>query len=388
MPVAADFIYLDYNATTPVDPSVAAMAQEAMRTLWGNPSSGHRLGRRAREAVEAAREQVAATLEAQPEEIVFTSGGTEADSWAVLGTVEAFGGGHVVVSAVEHAAVLAPARELARQGRIRLSVVGVDRYGRVDPAEVAAALAEDTILVSVMLANNEVGTLQPVGEIAALCRRRGVACHTDAAQAVGKIPVSVAELGVDLLTVAGHKLYAPKGVGALFVRAGTPLAPLFRGAGQERGRRAGTESVPLIVALGEACVLANDDMVGEVKRTAAMRDRLEAGLTDGCPDLIRHGHPVERLPNTSSVAFPGVDANALLAQLAEEVAASAGAACHTGGHSPSHVLTAMGVDPAIAAATVRFSVGRFTTPGEVDEGAARVLAAIATMRGEGPRHRQ
>lgn len=374
------FIYLDYNATTPVDEAVSAAAERAMRTLWGNPSSGHRLGREAREAVELARAQVAACLHARPEEIVFTSGGTEADLWALLGTVEARGGGHVVVSAVEHPAVLAPARELARQGRIRLTEVGVDRFGQIDPQRVADALAPDTVLVSVMLANNEVGTLQPVGEIARLCRQRGVTCHTDAAQALGKIPISVAELEVDLLTLAGHKLYAPKGIGALYGRTGTPLAPLFRGAGQERGRRAGTESVPLIVALGEACVRVREAAPEEQARLAALRDRLEALLDTGWPGLVRHGHPTLRLPNTASIAFPGVDAEELLAALADSVAASPGAACHCGQRTPSHVLTAMGVAPPLAAATVRFSVGRFTTPREVETAASRVLEAAARQR--------
>lgn len=373
----AHFIYLDFNATTPVDARVAAVAAEAIRELWGNPSSGHRLGRAARDAREEARGKVADCLGAAPDEIVFTSGGTEADAWAVLGTVEARGGGHVVVSGVEHAAVLAPARELARQGRIRLTELGVDRHGRIDPEHVAGALAADTVLVSVMLANNEVGTLQPVRDIAQACRRHGAACHTDAAQAVGKIPVSVRELEVDLLTVAGHKLYAPKGIGALYVRSGTALAPLFRGAGQEGGRRAGTECVPLIAALGEACALVGEDLEAERARLAALRDRLESLLAGGFAGLIRHAHPTERLPNTASVAFPGVDATTLLAELADRVAASAGAACHTGRSNPSHVLTAMGVDAATAAATVRFSVGRFTTPEEVDEGAAQVLAAAA-----------
>ncbi len=375
----SDFIYLDYNATTPVDPAVARAADEAMRTLWGNPSSGHRLGLQARRAVEEARAQVAACLHARPQEIVFTSGGTEADAWAVLGSVEARGGGHVVASAVEHAAVLAPARELARQGRIRLTELPVDRHGQVEVGQLAEALAADTVLVSVMLANNEVGTVQPVAEVAELCRRRGVVCHTDAAQAVGKIPVQVDELGVDLLTVAGHKLYAPKGVGALYVRAGTLLAPLLRGAGQEGGRRAGTESVPLIVALGVACTLAAGDLAAEGRRLAALRDRLEVLLMEGFPGMIRHGHPSQRLPNTASVAFPGVDAHALLASLADSVAASAGAACHSGHSTPSHVLTAMGVEAATAAATVRFSVGRFTSPAEVEEGAARVLAAARRL---------
>ncbi len=381
----SDFIYLDYNATTPVDALVAAATNEAMRRLWGNPSSGHRLGRQARQAVEEARAQVAACLGARSEEIVFTSGGTEADAWAVLGTVEARGGGHVVVTAVEHAAVLAPARELARRGRIRLSELPVDRTGQVDLGQLADVLAPDTVLVSVMLANNEVGTLQPVAEVAALCHRHGVICHTDAAQAVGKIPVSVDQLGVDLLTVAAHKLYAPKGIGALYVRSGTPLAPLFRGAGQEGGRRAGTESVPLIVALGQACALAVRDLTAESARLAALRDRLELLLGEGFPGLIRHGHPSERLPNTSSVAFPGVDAHALLDALTDAVAASAGAACHSGHRAPSHVLTAMGVDAGTAAATVRLSVGRFTTAADVDEGARRVLAAARRLVGTTPR---
>jgi cysteine desulfurase len=387
MPGATEshIIYLDYNATTPVDAHVAAVANQAMGTLWGNPSSGHRLGRQARQAVEEARAQVAGCLGARPEEIVFTSGGTEADAWAVLGTVEARGGGHVVVSAVEHAAVLAPARELARRGRIRLTELPVDRYGQVNVGHVAEVLAPDTVLVSVMLANNEVGTLQPVAEVAELCHGHGVICHTDAAQAVGKIPVSVDHLGVDLLTVAGHKLYAPKGVGALYVRWGTPLAPLFRGAGQEGGRRAGTESVPLIVALGHACTLAARDLTAESARLAALRDRLELLLGEGFPSLIRHGHPTQRLPNTASVAFPGVDAHALLDALADSVAASAGAACHSGHRAPSHVLTAMGVDAATAAATVRFSLGRFTTPAEVEEGATRVLAAARRLAATAPR---
>lgn len=376
-----DFVYLDCNATTPVEPAVAAAAHQAMRQLWGNPSSGHRLGRAAREAVERARQQVADCLEASPKEVFFTSGGTEADAWAVLGTVEARGGGGVVVSAVEHAAVLAPARQLARQGRIRLTEVPVDRHGQVDLQRLTEALTDDTVLVSVMLANNEVGTLQPVREIAALCRSRGITCHTDAAQAVGKIPVSVRELGVDLLTLAGHKFYAPKGVGALFRRSGVPLAPLLRGAGQERGQRAGTESVPLIVALGEACALIRQEGPESAARLAALRDRLEARLAAGFGGLVRHGHPVQRLPNTASVAFPGVDAQALLAELAEQVAASPGAACHSGAATPSHVLTAMGVDAATAAATVRFSVGRFTTPDEVERGADLVLAALARQLG-------
>lgn len=375
-----DLIYLDCNATTPVDPRVVEAMVPVLREVYGNPSSGHRLGRRARELVEAARAQVAVCLGAKPEEVLFTSGGSESDNWALRGVVAARGGGHVVVSAVEHPAVLETARAMEREGRIRLTVVGVDRFGQVDPEEVVAALAPDTVLVSVMLANNEVGTLQPVAAIAETCRRRGVLVHTDAAQAVGKLAVDLRELRVDLLTVAGHKLYAPKGVGALFVRDGVALEPLMRGAGHERGLRAGTENVPSIVGLGKACDLVREEVTDDGPRLAGLRDHLEALLEAGFPALVRHGHRERRLPNTASVAFPGTDANTLLALLGEEVAASAGAACHTEAVHPSHVLTAMGVDAATAMSTVRFSVGRFTTQRDVEEGARRVLAAAGSPR--------
>ena len=375
-----DLIYLDNNATTPVDPRVLDAMLPALRDGWGNPSSGHRRGRMAKEMVEAARAEVAACLGVLPDEVVFTSGGSESDNWAVGGTVAARGGGHVVTSAVEHPAVLATARALERAGRIRLTVVGVDGSGRADPDEVVRALAPDTVLVSLMLANNEVGALQPVAEVAEACRRRGVPVHTDAAQAVGKVPVDVGVLGVDMLTVAGHKVYAPKGVGVLVVRRGMTIEPMILGAGHERGLRAGTENVPGIVGLGAACEAVRRDLAGEAPRLAALRDALEARLGEGFPDLVRHGHRELRLPNTASVAFPGVDANALLAALADEVAASAGAACHTGAVHPSAVLTAMGVDAATAMATVRFSLGRFTTAAEVEAGARRVLAAVRTMK--------
>jgi len=374
--VGGDLIYLDCNATTPVDPRVVAAMADALARLWGNPSSGHRLGREARLAVERAREQVAACLGAAPGEIVFTSGGSESDNWAIHGVVAPRPDAHVIASAVEHPAVLEPLRAAERRGEITLTVVGVDRLGRVDPAEVAAAIVPETALVSVMLANNEVGTLEPIAEIAAACRRRGVLVHTDAAQAIGKVAVDVRALGVDLLTVAGHKVYAPKGVGALYVREGVRLAPMIRGAGHERGLRAGTENVASVVGLGLACEIAAAELAGESPRLAALRDRLEAALAAGVPGVVRHGHPELRLPNTASVAFPGFDATLLLSRLADEVAASAGAACHTDEVTPSHVLTAMGVDLATARATVRFSVGRFTTEAEVDEGARRVIAVV------------
>ena len=373
------FLYLDSNATTPVDPRVRAALRPFLSSAFGNPSSGHRLGREARAAVERAREQVARAIGAESDEVLFTSGGTEADNWAVHGLLADTPGAHAVTTAVEHPAVLEPLRALERGGTVRLTVVPVDALGRVAPDVVAAAITPATRLVSVMLANNEVGTLEPVAEIAAACRREGLFLHTDAAQAMGKVAVDVRALGVDLLTVAGHKLYAPKGVGALYVRRGVPLAPLLRGAGHERGLRAGTENVAGIVALGCACELVAAGLAAESRRLATLRDRLEARLAAGLPGLVRHGDPVRRLPNTASVAFPGVEAAALLGRLAERLGASAGAACH--GHTvhASHVLTAMGVSPEVARGTVRFSLGRFTTASEVDRAVALVLAEARAL---------
>jgi cysteine desulfurase len=377
-----DLIYLDCNATTPLDSRVADAMRPYLERGWGNPSSSHREGREAKAALETARVQVATSLNVVPDEIVFTSGGSEADNHAILGVVEARGGGHVVTSAVEHPAVLEPLRALEAVGRIRLTVAGVDAAGRVDPYEVCAALSDDTVLVTVMLANNEVGTVQPVVDLVDAVHARGALLHTDAAQAVGKIPVDVAALGVDLLTVAGHKLYGPKGVGALVVRKGVEITPLIRGAGHERGLRAGTENVLGAVGLGAACELAATEVDDEGPRLADLRDRLRRRLAEAVPGLVEHGNSAERLPNTLSVAFPDVDSGRLMARLADEVAVSAGAACHAEGVDVSHVLTAMGVSDEVALGTVRFSVGRFTTADEVDRGAGRVLAALAAVRVE------
>ncbi|MGD8440054.1 MAG: cysteine desulfurase family protein [Holophagae bacterium] len=371
-----DFIYLDCNATTPTDPRVAEAMAPFLTGFFGNPSSGHRAGREAKAAIEGARSQVAGCLGCAPGEIVFTSGGSESDNLALRGVVAAAGGGHVVTSAVEHPAVLETALAMEMGGLIRLTVVGVDDQGRADPDEVAAAIADDTVLVSIMLANNEVGTLQPVAEIAARCRSRGVLVHTDAAQAVGKIPVDVEDLGVDLLTVAGHKLYAPKGIGALFVREGVEIEPLIHGAGHERRRRAGTENILEIVGLGAASEVVAAEATGEAGRLSAFRDRLRDRLTKGIPDIVEHAARAERLPNTLSVSLPGVRAGDLLTSIGDRLAASAGAACHGVTVQVSHVLAAMGVSPELALGTVRFSVGRFTTDEEVDRGAEIVLAAM------------
>jgi len=371
--VADDFIYLDYNATTPVDPRVADAMRPFLTEGWGNPSSSHRAGREARAAVDRGRQQVAALLGTTADQIVFTSGGSESNNLAIRGVVAARGGGHVVTSAVEHPAVLEVVRALEREGAIELTVVTVDSDGRVDPATVRDALRDDTCLVTIMAANNEVGTVQPIWQIATDCRKRGVLVHTDAAQAVGKMPVD--DLGVDLLTVAGHKLYAPKGVGALFVRQGVELVPLIRGANHERGLRAGTENVLEIVGLGEACELARAELAEEMLRLSRLRDRLVVTLRTSFADLVVHAESADRLPNTASLALGGVDANELLAHLSESVAASAGAACHAEGVQSSHVLAAMGVPPAVAASTLRLSVGRFTTEDEVDRAASQILEA-------------
>jgi cysteine desulfurase len=371
-----DFIYLDCNATTPTDPRVADAMRPYLTGCFGNPSSGHRFGREARAAVETARAQVAGCLGSGADEIIFTSGGSESDNLALRGVVAARGGGHVVISAVEHPAVLEVALAMEMEGLIRLSVVGVDGRCRVDPAAVEAVLAEDTVLVSLMLANNEVGTLQPVAEVAGLCRDRGVLVHTDAAQAVGKVAVDVEALGVDMLTVAGHKLYAPKGIGALYLRRGVEIEPLIRGAGHERRLRAGTENILEMVGLGAACELVRGEPRAEHHRLASLRDRLRDRLSAGVEDLVEHAAGVDRLPNTLSVSLPGAHAGDLLEAVGDDLAASAGAACHGLKIQVSHVLAAMGVSPEVALGTIRFSVGRFTTEEEIDRGAEIILATL------------
>ncbi|MCK5378029.1 MAG: cysteine desulfurase [Acidobacteria bacterium] len=376
------FIYLDYNATTPTDPRVAEAMRPFLTGCFGNPSSDHRAGREARQAVDQARTRVASSIGARADEIIFTSGGTESNNLAFHGLVAARGGGHVITSAIEHPAVLEVVLAMEGARGIEMTIVGVDSRGRVDPAVVEQALRPDTILVSLMLANNEVGTLQPVAEVARLCRQRGVTVHTDAAQAVGKVPVDVEKLDVDLLSIAGHKLYAPKGVGALYIRRGVTVLPFTQGAGHERGLRPGTENVLEIVGLGRACELVERELDEEIPRLRLMRGRLRDLLAERIPDLVEHGHPQHRLPNTLSVAFPGVEAAEVLARLENNVAASAGAACHEGGAVLSHVLWAMGVDPKVARSTLRLSVGRFTSDEDLEIGARLIADAAGAARKE------
>jgi cysteine desulfurase NifS/selenium donor protein len=377
-------IYLDYNATTPIDPAVAEAMLPFLYEHFGNPSSSHPYGAVARNAVEKARGQVAGLLGARPGEIVFTSGGSEANNTVILGVARLLRsrGRHVVTSAVEHPAVLEPCAALAAEG-FRVTRVPVDETGRVSPADVAAALTPETILVSVMHANNEVGTIEPVAEIARLARERGVLVHTDAAQSAGKIPVDVGELGVDFLSLAGHKLYAPKGVGVLFVRSGLELPSFVHGASHESGRRAGTENVLEIVGLGEACAIAARDLESNRRRFQALRDRLWAGLSREVEDLRRNGSVEAGLPNTLSVGIGGLEASTLLAEIGERLAASAGAACHAAGVELSPVLEAMRVPMRYAMGTVRFSVGRGTTESEVDDATTIVAEAVRRLRPAG-----
>jgi len=379
-------IYLDYNATTPIAREVAEAMEPYLYEHFGNPSSSHPYGVRARQAVGTARAQVAALLNCQPGEVIFTSGGTESNNYAVKGVALAYRerGNHILTSAVEHPAVTEVCDWLAGQG-FRITVLPVDEHGSVDPADLEQAITPDTVLVTAMHANNEVGTIQPIAKLAEIAHRHGALVHTDAAQSVGKVPVDVDALGVDLLSVAGHKLYAPKGVGALYVRDGLRLARLLHGAGQEGGRRPGTENVLEIVGLGQACEMARQNLEENMAHFRAMRDRLYEGLLRELgEEIVRlNGHPEKRLPNTLNLSFRGVQANVLLAEINEQVAASAGAACHADSVDISAVLEAMKVPLEWAKGTVRFSVGRGTTAEEVDRAAETVAKAVRCRQEDG-----
>jgi cysteine desulfurase len=373
-------IYLDYNATTPLDPAVVEAMLPYLREHFGNPSSSHAYGRTAHEAVEKARIHVAELLGANPDEIVFTGGGTEATNHALKGIAFAKPtdgrpwacDAHVITSAVEHPATLQTCDFLKRLA-CKITVLPVDRHGLVNPDDVQKVIDRKTTLVSIMHANNEVGTIEPIKEIAAIAHEHGALMHTDAAQSLGKIPVDVNDLGVDLLSVAGHKLYAPKGAGALYIRRGIKLEPLIHGAGHESGRRAGTENVPYIVALGIACRIARESLPQASERLRALRDRLWNHLQTGLGDqIILNGHPECRLPNTLNVNFVG-HSGAELLQHVPEIAASTGSACHEGHITLSPVLDAMGVSPDVGRGAVRLSVGRFTTEEEIDRAAQALI---------------
>ena len=375
-------IYLDYNGTTPHDPEVIAAMRPFLETEFGNPSSSHWYGIRPKRAVEAARRQVAALLGCMSEEVFFTSGGTESNNHAIKGMARALRekGRHIVTSTVEHPAVIEVCRYLEREG-FDTTFVDVDDSGMVRVDDVASAIRPDTILISIMHANNEVGTVQPIAEIAALAQPNGICMHTDAAQSVGKIATEVQALNVDLLSVAGHKLYAPKGIGALYVRKGLLPEKFCHGAGQEMGWRAGTENVLEVVGLGKACEMADRNLEYAGRHLKTMRDRLHTGLADQLADMRLNGHPENRLPNTLSLSFKGLEANRILEEIGLEVAASAGAACHADTVTLSHVLEAMRVPVEWAKGTLRFSTGRMTTAEQVDRAVDVVVSAVRRLRG-------
>lgn len=377
-------IYLDYNATTPCDPRVVQAMLPYFGEVFANPANGlHPFGRQASRAVEAARERVAALIGADAGEIIFTSGATESNHLAILGAAAYAPAARrkVITCAVEHKAVLLPFKRLAEQG-FEVVVLPVDANGCVDLAELERQLDECTFLVSVQAANNEIGTLQPISAIAARAHRVGALCHTDAAQAVGKIPCDVRVWDVDLLSMSAHKMYGPKGIGALYVRGGArtlPLRPLLEGGGQERGLRAGTLNVPAIVGFGEACRLCSESFDEEQARIQNLRDQFEQGLLRALPDLTINARGALRLPNTSSLTFPGVEADALLLNL-PEVMMGVGAACASGALEPSHVLLALGRSRAEAYATVRASLGRFTTVEEIDRAVELIAKQVLALR--------
>ena len=376
-------IYLDYNATTPITKEVADAMKPFLYGKFGNPSSSHPYGVEAKLTVEKARQQVAGVINGNTSEIVFTSGGTESNNTAIRGYVFANQekGNHIITSSIEHPAVLEVCRYLETQG-CQVTYLQVDRYGLVDPKNLEDAITPNTILVSIMHANNEVGTIQPIKELAKIAHKHGAVFHTDAAQTPGKYPLDVQELGVDLLSIAGHKLYAPKGIGALYIRDGIQLQNLMYGADHESGRRPGTENVLEIVGLGKACEIAKNDLESNMSHFQEMRDRLHEGLKSTLPEnsFVLNGHPELRLPNTLSLGFYKVEANTLLAQISNGVAASAGAACHSGDVNLSNVLEAMKVPVNYAMGTVRFSVGRGTTNEEIDRAVKIIRKALVKLK--------
>lgn len=373
----SDPIYLDHNATTPLLPEVVDAMLPYLREHFGNPSSGHPYGRRAHAAVARAREQVAALLGVDPDELLFTSGGTEANNLAIRGLAELHPPAAIVTTTIEHPATERPCAWLEKHGW-KVTRLPVDSDGRADLDAAAAALvrgtARGTALVTVMHSNNETGVLQPVAELADLARRTGALVHTDAAQSIGKLPVRPRELGVDLLSIAGHKLYAPKGVGALYVRRGVTIAPFLLGAGHERGLRPGTENVASIVGLGVACELAARDLDTTAATQRRLRDQLWRRLAEAIPDLQLNGHPTLRLPNTLNVRFPRVSGQSLLAA-APQIAASTGSACHEGHETASAVILALGISPSEALGSVRLTLGRGTTDNDIPRAADHLINA-------------
>lgn len=383
-------VYLDHSATTPVDPEVAELMMTYYTTKFGNPSSIHSFGREAKKALEDARQQVADLIGAKPEEITFTSGGTEADNMAIIGAALANKkkGNHIITSAIEHHAVLDTCHYLEKQG-FKVTVLPVDEDGLVKAADLEQALTPETILVTLMHANNEVGSIQPIVEIGKLLKGRGIIFHTDAVQSLGKIPVNVDDLGVDLLTASAHKIYGPKGVGCLYIRKGTRIQALVHGGGQERKRRSGTENTPGIIGFGKACVLAGQRMEEDTKHLLKLRDKLMNGILDSIPDVKVNGHATQRIPNNVNVSIRYVEGESLLLSLdMQGIAASSGSACTSGSLDPSHVLLAMGICHEIAHGSLRFSLGRGNTEEDIDYVLEKLPAIVERLRAMSPLYEQ
>ena len=376
-------IYLDYNATTPHDPEVIEAMRPYLEEHFGNPSSSHYFGLKTKQAIDFARAKVASLLDCKPEEVFFTSGGTESNNHAIRGVAAAYSnkGNHIITTQIEHPAVTEVCKYLERYGFVT-TYLPVDEYGLVSISDFERAITPKTILVTIMHANNEVGTIQPIEEISRIAHRQGIVVHTDAAQSTGKLSVDVDYLGVDLLSIAGHKLYAPKGVGVLYIRKGIEIAKFMHGAGQELGMRAGTENVLEIVGLGKACEIADRDLERNVRGMQGSRDRLYNGLKQKLQDVMRlNGHPDLRLPNTLNVSILGIKAHEFLSAIEDRVAASAGAACHSGEIKISSVLRAMNVPEEWARGALRFTTGRMTTPGEADTAVAVISNEVQKMKG-------
>jgi len=379
-------IYLDHAATTPVHPEVAREMTLWMSEFFGNPSSLYVLGQKSRKAIEAARCHVAGLIAAKPDDVYFTSGGSESDNWAIKGVFEALRdkGRHIITSSIEHHAVLEACDALKKAGA-EITLLPVDSDGLVDPDDVKNAIRKDTILVSIMHANNEIGTIQPIAEIGKIVKKAGVLFHVDAVQTVGHQPVDVDEMHVDLLALSAHKLYGPKGVGALFARKGTKMRNLIDGGGQERKRRAGTQNVPGIVGLGKAAEIARSSLQQETQREAALRDRLHHAIESAIPDIRLNGHPTQRLGNNLNISFAGVEGEAMLLRLDHEgICVSTGSACTTGSLEPSHVLMAIGLKHEQAHGSLRFTFGRSNIAAHVDYAAATLSNVVKTLRDISP----
>ncbi|KQC05103.1 MAG: cysteine desulfurase NifS [Methanoculleus sp. SDB] len=379
-------IYMDHSATTPTHPDVVAAMLPYFTERFGNPSSLYRLAGTSRKALQEARGRVARALGASPSEVFFTAGGTESDNWAIKGVAFANRqrGRHIITSAIEHHAVLHTCQYLETQG-FTVTYLPVDRYGTVDPDTVRAAITDETVLISVMTANNEVGTFQPVEEIGRIAAEAGVYFHTDAVQAIGYVPIDVEKMHIDLLSLSAHKFSGPKGIGALYIGEGVNIDTFIHGGAQESARRAGTENLPAIVGLGAAIERATSDITGHSRKIADMRDRLLAGILAGIPDAQVNGHPVQRLPSNINVSFPGIDGEALLMLLdAGGICCSTGSACSSGSDLPSHVLMACGVDPALARSSIRLSLGDLTTDGDIDSVLAVLPGAVRRLRALSP----